>query len=1306
MALLLVPVPTTLADGSRAAADFDTPVVVSGELEREGKLARRLIERNLDARDTHQVDEAAETYDLTGEGIRVGIWDERGVRTGHQEFREGRATQVDNPWTPSEHATHVAGTIGACGQTCTGGKAQATGMAPAVQILAHDWHRDRPELTAAAANNGIACSNHSYGRRVGWVCHQRDYYSDRCKAWRWYGQPGLSEQQPARFGRYDARSRGIDAVAYAQPTVAIFKAAGNARNRAPANQPIAHEVVRQGGSQQSALQRGDNGILGGYDTLEGMALGKNVITIGAIEDITRNPPLARDIRPTSFTSWGPTDDGRVKPDLVANGSRLYSPSESSDVSYVELSGTSMATPTACGICALLNELAVDRLGRQLYADELKATLIHTAQSRFPGPSFQVGWGSIRADRAAEVVAGDSAAQLLRDRLTPAITRQVVTGEAEAFSSVRATLVWLDPPAPAQSEQSPIDDPTPALINDLDLRLIDPEGKIHYPWSLSLDRDNAFRPESLSKSGPNRVDTVERVDARAGAPIAGRWRLEVSMGTPPVDDQGAIAPQAYALVIEGLDGLKSVPIEPDRGASAAESSDPNGTDENGSAATTAPREPTRHALLIGVSDYSQLAGVADLRGAAHDTALMERVLIDQLGYSKENIRRLLDQEATHCRIRDEFSALADRVRPGDWVYIHYSGHGSEVKDQSSDEMGAVDQTWVTYGARGHGIDGEQCLTDGHDLNRYDILDDQLNRWLAQIEANGGQILFVSDSCHSGSVSRAPGIPRSIDATDFHPLADRPYVPSPLSTVIRVASADDQDSALERIIHGNTPYGLFTWHWAQALQQVKPTDTWEDIFQRSAMVVRQETSGDQRPQMYKRERRLTDLTRLRPDGSASPSRALDRVRFTVLSGDWVVQAPGVRVLAVGSDNSVRLNAGLVAGVTQGSTYRIDPPPEQGEAAMVEITQVEEFVSSARVLNGEVKQGDRLVEVTHVHVVEPTHVRVNATRLPAAQDRPFVDAVRGAVEALEGVTLLPEPSEAHDISTEASGIELYLTRPARDESGAYRYDLTHGRAVEAQYAAEANPEIWLLEAGRAVDTAWTRLQPQPPTPERAAALVKAHLDRYARVKALAELTMRPSHYHDPVILTVRIREPKPGVTAPSDCNFFGRADEDFTTTEIKLPTLDLIRRFQTQPVTQDACLTFTVTNNSENDVYAYLVNITPSHDVRFVFPYPEDAAQYARIPANGRRDYSQREWYGVWFKADTLGRDTLKFLATRRPIDVALLQPAGLATRSDSLPITDPLEHLLAEAIHRRRGTPSRTVAGAWSTTALTLKVHPSP
>ena len=99
---------------------------------------------------------------------------------------------------------------------------------------------------------------------------------------------------------------------------------------------------------------------------------------------------------SSFSSWGPTDDGRIKPDLVANGEAVYSPLAGSNTAYGSYWGTSMATPNATGSTALLIEHYANLFSNgAIRSSTMKGLLIQTADDRGnAGPDYRYVWGLV------------------------------------------------------------------------------------------------------------------------------------------------------------------------------------------------------------------------------------------------------------------------------------------------------------------------------------------------------------------------------------------------------------------------------------------------------------------------------------------------------------------------------------------------------------------------------------------------------------------------------------------------------------------------------------------------------------------------------------------------------------------------------------------------------------------------------------------------------------------------------------------------------------------------------------------------
>jgi hypothetical protein len=490
---------------------------------------------NRDARITHFVPDFLATFAAStdkGSSVLAAVFDEGSVRRTHVEFATDRVA-VHTTRPPSRHSTHVAGTMSA-----KGARSEAIGMAEKLKLLSFDWLDDLNELDAAGGDSSspIRASNHSYGPLAGWAWDQN------LQAWFWWGDTTLSQDEDAKFGKYTGDNSQLDSILSRRPHLVTFAAAGNDRSDGPSVQPVQHYAIGRHATtgqlewQVSTRQRRRDGHdQGGLDTIGGLGLSKNAICIGAIRDVVNVSDV---IVTTPFSNWGPSDDGRVKPDLVANGDLLLSTSNADDDAYVELSGTSMASPTAAGIGSLLIENYQKVKGDFPTSDIIKAILVHSAtDAGAPGPDPAFGWGSINTLAAGRIISGQGGAWIKRDTVNSGAGKTFGFAQPADGRPVRATLVWIDPAGAANT--GGLDDSTPTLVNDLDLTVVAPDGAVFNPYSLV--RSSPASP--ATRTGPNRVDNVEVVDA---PPLAGNWTVRVR-----VNNLGSGASQSFALVVTGL-----------------------------------------------------------------------------------------------------------------------------------------------------------------------------------------------------------------------------------------------------------------------------------------------------------------------------------------------------------------------------------------------------------------------------------------------------------------------------------------------------------------------------------------------------------------------------------------------------------------------------------------------------------------------------------------------------------------------------------------------------------------------------------
>ena len=554
---------------------------------------------NGDAADTIHADQLRSGgglgLDLSGDGLHVGIWEAREaaggahVRSTHRELA-GRVT-IGDSGSPlfSDHATHVAGTLGATGLGLDGiagtdDDLAVQGMAYRAQLFSFDVTDYLAELPTAIQGDQLVASNHSWAYAAGWDVRAfaalggqaaNTWFSDRLPA-------NFAGEDPL-FGQYGDDSRGLDEVLHDNPGhLAVFSAGNDGARPAGAGSGAAHYTDLLGGQYvawfasppvggflaglpawwlvSDALYAAptDDGNLGtGFDSIpSGGATAKNSLTVGAVNDLTDDPLGAVTIDDMApFSSWGPTDDGRIKPDVVAGGVDLFSTTAGADDAYESgWSGTSMAAAGVTGAAVLLIEHFENLHGRLPRSATTKGLMIHTAvDAGNPGPDYSFGWGVVDAAAAVRFLSRDVASSLseinqlvegtLEDGAVDSRTVDVQAGEP-----LKVTLVWTDPAGTARTGLANLDNPARALVNDLDLTVTGPGGTTHLPWTL-----NPANPAADAvRTQANHVDNVEQV--LIDAPATGTYTIRVSHSGALQDGLA----QDYSLLISA-----AAEEEPDR-----------------------------------------------------------------------------------------------------------------------------------------------------------------------------------------------------------------------------------------------------------------------------------------------------------------------------------------------------------------------------------------------------------------------------------------------------------------------------------------------------------------------------------------------------------------------------------------------------------------------------------------------------------------------------------------------------------------------------------------------------------------------
>jgi hypothetical protein len=313
----------------------------------------------------------------------------------------------------------------------------------------------------------------------------------------------------------------------------------------------------------------DNGDDGGYDSLSTPGTAKNVLTVGSCLDVvyTDGGATIPGYRPGSavtrseFSGAGPTDDGRIKPDLVAVGEAsqaarqnigavvqdsLVSPNSTGDSDFIteDLAGTSFSAPAVTAGLALVlerrKELYFDDLapGEEIAeidlwrASTLKAIAINGVDDPgAPGPDFERGHGLFNARTSVEMVDEDHS--LGRGSQIKEFSLDI--GESVSWfvnvsgdEPLAITAAWNDPAGPGQGFGGALDPAVQALVNDIDIQIEHLDSQtILEPWVLNPDlagESAAIRAQAAMR-GPDSVNNVERISD--ATPQAGIYLVTVT-----------------------------------------------------------------------------------------------------------------------------------------------------------------------------------------------------------------------------------------------------------------------------------------------------------------------------------------------------------------------------------------------------------------------------------------------------------------------------------------------------------------------------------------------------------------------------------------------------------------------------------------------------------------------------------------------------------------------------------------------------------------------------------------------------------
>lgn len=375
---------------------------------------------------------------------------------------------------------------------------------------------------------------------------------------------------------------------------------------------------------------------------------------------------------------------------------------------------------------------------------------------------------------------------------------------------------------------------------------------------------------------------------------------------------------------------------------------------------------KHALLIGIDRYISNPGRYNLEGCEHDVDMMQQMLLERFRFSPSDIVVLKSRNATLENIRKAFREnLIAKAKPGDLVFIHFSGHGTRTRDLNGDEE--------------DGLDEALCPTDC-DIAAYPpvnlLLDDEVGALIDALKTDN--IVVVLDSCFSGTATKALDImpvrrkvrfmepPSKDDFTNpakftKPALSDDGKAAGRSPVVLSACSPVERASEGTVIRHGiEVTCGLMVKYLYRTLCEDPSLSYWE-AFKK----VKREVMADnpsQTPQIEGKGLTRTFCSQEGPTGTLAENVSpADQAKTGTekiarqAEADFAARKGNEAALSTVrsvKDGELTIDSGLMAGTTPGSRFKIYDRAAGGavrEIGEAEAVSCRELTSSAKVLKG---------------------------------------------------------------------------------------------------------------------------------------------------------------------------------------------------------------------------------------------------------------------------------------------------------------------------------------------------------------------
>ena len=664
----------------------------------------------------------------------------------------------------------------------------------------------------------------------------------------------------------------------------------------------------------------------------------------------------------------------------------------------------------------------------------------------------------------------------------------------------------------------------------------------------------------------------------------------------------------------------------------------------------PSEPRKHALLIGVSDYT---GDWKPLNSKWDVEALADLLKSKFGFHDDDIVTLTAKsQTTRKAILDGIKNLINETNEGDVVFLQYSGHGYQIPDDNRDEIDGLDETLVP----------SDCTTDEKD-DPHEIRDDVIADLLDQLRAKKPANVTLSfDCCRAGSNTRGPHsairgkawkgpvpvAPAGVQKTDSVSGLFKKDEMRVSDNVFVLAAARQDRNAYETT---SMPFmGKFTAALVKVLSESSDRTTYRDVADQLRELLLQE-GQNQVPQI---------------EGN------LDHILFS----EKIERAPSGSIpVAVTADGRLQLQAGVIHGITVGSQFDLYPAGTRERDFKNGTPLVKTEVASVDSVNAELKLMPKYAKL-------PTIRKLSGARAVEIVHQYGDNTLRVGFDQIEKL------ADAAEFIKEVKALPLVVATSAKTAP-----DVEFVPAPGAGPARDNEPKQIFLRRGQdaSVLTHFT-------LSSAAGNDVRHALERESRLRTLRKLNAPNSS----VRVDLRVRSAEVEIDSAT-----GKPRRDLCGGEKWLSDDNLaemeggVRRAKVGDR-----IVVQVRNSGSIRAWFTILDLRPDGVVGPIWPHPNhEGSQENVLEPDGKwHTISCRGQPAVFQIDEPVGIESFKVIATTKPTNFApLLDAETLRARGPSEKVpNDPLSQLLASATAGTRASRTTLTQGDWSTQTLTFEI----